>query len=97
MDAEANSGVFLRCVTSGLITAGNSMEVNIRDDHPRWPTGSINEVAQYRGRTETVGRWNTYDITAVGERIVVRLNGEQTVDARDPRFRRGNIALQRFS
>jgi hypothetical protein len=96
VDAEANSGVFLRCVTQGEITAGNSMEVNIRDNHPRWPTGSINEVAQYRGPTGTVGRWNTYDITALGERIVVRLNGQTTVDAQDPRFRRGNIALQRF-
>ena len=93
---KANSGVFLRCATEGLITAGNATEVNICDDHPRWPTGSINEVAQYPGPVATVDRWNHYRIRAVGDLFTVWLNGEPTVEARDPRFRRGTIALQRF-
>jgi hypothetical protein len=93
---KANSGVFLRCATEGLITAGNATEVNICDDHRRWPTGSINEVAQNPGPVSTVDRWNHYQITAVGDLFTVRLNGQTTVEARDPRFRRGTIALQRF-
>lgn len=93
---KANSGIFLRCATEGLITAGNATEVNICDEHPRWPTGSINEVAQNPGPVATIGRWNHYHITAVGEQFTVRLNGEPVVEARDPRFRRGTIALQRF-
>ncbi len=97
VDAAANSGVFLRCVPEGEITAGNSMEVNIRDDHPRWPTGSINEVAQNQSPVQTINEWNAFDIVASGEHILVRLNGQTTVDALDPRFRRGTIALQRFS
>jgi len=94
--AKANSGVFLRCATEGLITAGNATEVNICDDHPRWPTGSINEVAANPGPVATVDRWNQFHITAVGDLFTVRLNGETVVEARDPRFRRGGIAVQRF-
>jgi hypothetical protein len=97
IDADANSGVFLRCVPEGEITAGNSMEVNIRDNHPRWPTGSINEVAQNQSPVQTVGQWSSFDIVAEGEHVVVKLDGQTTVDAQDPRFRRGTIALQRFS
>ena len=96
VDAEANSGVFLRCPPKGDITAGNSVEVNISDDHPKWPTGSVNEVAQNKGEVSTVGRWNHYHLSVEGDHLVVRLNGEVTADGRDQRFKRGTVALQRY-
>ena len=40
------------------------------------------------------GRWNTYAITAQGSRLVVVLNGTQTVDITDDQFTSGPIALQ---
>jgi hypothetical protein len=43
---------------------------------------------------KAAGRWNTYEITAKGDRLVVVLNGVQTADARDSRFKSGPIALQ---
>jgi hypothetical protein len=95
-DDQANSGVFLRCPAQGEISATNSYEVNIYDPHPKWPTGSINEIARTKGQPKTAGKWNTYDITADGDHLVVRLNGETTVDARDGKFARGTIALQQF-
>ncbi len=94
VDGTANSGVFLRCPTAGEINAVNAYEVNIFDAHPKWPSGSINEVARTRQEVRTAGRWNTFEMTAQGNRLVVRLNGKKTVDALDARHRRGTVALQ---
>ncbi len=96
IDEKANSGVFLRCPASGAITAASSYEVNIYDPHPQWPTGSINDVAKSRVTPNTAGRWNSYDLRAEGDHLVVQLNGQTTADARDARHARGVIALQNF-
>ena len=41
------------------------------------------------------GQWNSYDITFKGDRMVVYLNGEKTVDTRNSRLdAAGPIALQ---
>jgi hypothetical protein len=97
IDDKANSGVFLRCPLQGEITATNAYEVNIYDPHPKWPTGSINEIARTTGQPKTTGQWNSFEITAEGERLVVRLNGQTTVDVRNSQHARGTIALQKFS
>ena len=94
IDDQANSGVFLRCPPTGEITPWNAYEVNIYDAHDKWPSGSINEIAAASAKQATVGRWNTYDLTAEGEHLVVKLNGQTTVDVRDQKNRRGTIALQ---
>jgi hypothetical protein len=94
IDGTANSGVFLRCPTTGEIAATNAYEVNIYDPHEKWPTGSINEVARTRETQKTAGQWNTYDLTADGDHLVVKLNGKITVDVRDGQRARGTIALQ---
>jgi len=96
IDAVANSGVFLRCPGNGTISATNAYEVNIFDPHEKWPTGSINEVAKARETQATTGRWNTYELTAEGDHLVVQLNGKTTVDVRDRRHSRGVIALQNY-
>jgi len=94
VDEVANSGVFLRCPLSGEISGTNSYEVNIYDPHEKWPTGSINEVAKCRELQKTARRWNSYDLTAEGDHLVVRLNGKTTVDAHDSKYARGVIGLQ---
>ena len=38
--------------------------------------------------------WNTYEISAEGSRLAVRLNGTLTVDTEDEKFASGPIALQ---
>ncbi|MBM3834150.1 MAG: DUF1080 domain-containing protein [Verrucomicrobia bacterium] len=94
IDDIANSGIFLRCPTSGAITATNAYEVNIYDKHATWPTGSINEVARTTINSKTAGRWNSYDVTADGDRLVLRLNDKVVLDTRDKKHARGTIALQ---
>jgi hypothetical protein len=97
IDDKANSGVFLRCPAAGEITALNAYEVNIFDPHEKWPTGSINEVAKASEGRNTAGQWNTYDLTAEGDHLVVKLNGTTTVDVRDGQHARGTIALQNLT
>ncbi|HEU4754487.1 MAG TPA: DUF1080 domain-containing protein, partial [Armatimonadota bacterium] len=69
IDDVANSGIFLRCPTSGLIDGRNAYELNIYDRHDRWPTGSINEVARTHVTPHTTGHWNTYEVEANGPRF----------------------------
>jgi hypothetical protein len=40
------------------------------------------------------GKWNTYEITAKGNRLTLVLNGTQTVDVEDSKLASGPIALQ---
>lgn len=94
IDETANSGVFIRCPAEGPISQGNSFEVNIYDPHDSWPTGSINEIAKIQTMPNTTGKWNTFEITADGDHLMVKLNGETTVDARSDRHTHGPIALQ---
>jgi hypothetical protein len=97
IDDQANSGVFLRGPAKGDITPGSAYEVNIFDTHEKWPTGSINEVAKARMNSQTTGQWNVFDLTADGDHLVVKLNGQSTVDVRDGKLARGIIAVQNFT
>lgn len=97
VDNVANSGVFLRCPTSGKIAATNSYEVNIFDPHPKWPTGSINEVARRQGEHNSTNRWNSYHLTANRNHLVVRLDGRVVLDAHDDREKTGPIGLQQLA
>ena len=40
------------------------------------------------------GRWNTYEVTAKGSRLTVKLNGVQTVDVVNGKWAEGPIGLQ---
>jgi len=88
-DEDANSGLFLRCQDRNKVTADNAYEVNIFDKRPdpSYGTGAIVNVSKISPMPKAAGRWNTYEITAKGDRLVVVLNGAQTADARDARFK----------
>lgn len=94
IDDVANSGIFLRCPTTGSITGTNAYEVNVFDRHPKWPSGSIHGVARAAGRTQTVGHWSTYDITASGRDLIVRIDGQTVLNTRDSSHARGTVGLQ---
>jgi hypothetical protein len=96
-DADANSGIFIRCADPKNVTADNSYEVNIFDKRPdpTYGTGAIVNVAKIGKMPEVAGQWNVYEITAQGPLMTVVLNGVQTVQGRDARLRSGPIALQR--
>jgi Domain of Unknown Function (DUF1080) len=97
VDADANSGVFIRCTDAGKIGAVSAYEVNIWDTRPdpSYGTGAIVNVAKVDPMPRAGGKWNVYEITAKGPSFTVTLNGQKTVDgAQDAKFTTGRIALQ---
>jgi hypothetical protein len=94
---DANSGVFIRCQDPGKITDENCYEANIFDQRPdpTYGTGAIVKVAKAPNpMPKAGGKWNTYEITAKGNRLTLVLNGEKTVDIEDSKLASGPIALQ---
>jgi Domain of Unknown Function (DUF1080) len=93
---DANSGIFMRCQELGKITDENCYEANIFDQRPdpTYGTGAIVKVAKVSPMPKAGGKWNTYEITAKGNRLVLVLNGEKTVDVEDGKLASGPIALQ---
>ena len=94
---DANSGLFLRCQDPQNPKASNCYEANIFDQRPdqTYASGSIVGVAPVpTPKPKTGNRWNTYDITVVGPRLILKLNGETTVDVEDTQFGQGPIGLQ---
>lgn len=94
---DANSGLFIRCADANKVGAATCYEVNIYDTRPdpKFRTGAIVDLAPPRNMNINTGnKWSTYDITARGPRMIIRLNGETTVDVEDKKFARGPFALQ---
>ena len=99
VDATTNSGIFIRCSDPAYIHPDTCYELNIWDEHPRQEarTGSI--VSRFMpplAQVKTVGRWNTFEVTAVGQLIEVRVNGETTAVLEDADPAPGFIALQHW-
>jgi hypothetical protein len=94
---DANSGIFIRCDDPAKVGAMTCYEVNIYDTRPdpAFRTGGIVDVAKPNDMTINTGnKWNTYEITARGPRMTIRLNGKVTADAMDNKHPRGPFALQ---
>jgi len=95
-DETANSGIFIRCIDPKKIGANTCYEVNIYDQRPdpSYGTGAIVDFAKVSPMQRAAGRWNTFEITAQGTRLIVKMNGQQTVDIHDSKFASGPITLQ---
>ena len=99
VDATTNSGVYIRCQDRSHIHPDTCFELNIWDDHPQQEarTGAIVfKVMPPLVQVSTVGKWNTYDVTAEGTNLVVRVNSAITaiMTRADPAG--GFIALQHW-
>jgi hypothetical protein len=93
---DSNSGVFMRCSNPAEITDKSCYEANIFDKRPDQTgrTGGIPNVAPPVVMIDSENQWNTYEITADGPHITIKLNGELTVDVEDDTMASGPIALQ---
>jgi hypothetical protein len=96
VDADANSGIFMRLSDPKTVNATNAYEVNIYDKRPEpsYGTGAIVDVAKVEPMPKAGGQWNVYEITAKGTQLTVTLNGVRTVDVQDSKHASGPIALQ---
>jgi len=97
VDADSNSGIFIRCTEPEKIGAETCYEVNIWDTRPdpSYGTGAIVNVAKVNPMPHAGGKWNTFEITAKGSSFTVVLNGQKTVDGvQDAKLANGKVALQ---
>jgi len=92
----ANSGVYLRCQNPSMIADTTCYEANIFDERADQTgrTGSIVHVSKPAVNLSAAGKWNTFEISARGPRLIVKMNGTETVNAEDKQFSRGPIAFQ---
>jgi hypothetical protein len=96
-EPDTNSGVFLRCTDPKTLASKFCYEVNIWDTRPeqKYGTGAIVNIAAVNPMPKAGGKWNTYDITAKGDHLVVVLNGTKTADVHDSTRSEGRIGLQK--
>jgi hypothetical protein len=97
VEADSNSGIFIRCTNPEKVGTDSAYEVNIWDARPEpsYGTGAIVNLAKVDPMPKAAGKWNVYEITAKGSTFTVVLNGQTTVDgAQDAKFASGRIALQ---
>ena len=89
--ADTNSGVFVRSPQES-----GGYEVQIWRQQPAgYNTGAIVGTAKTaREHAFKADEWNRYQITAVGDHLVVELNGETTLDIHDAKFPDGHLRLQ---
>lgn len=91
--ADGNSGLFLRSAKEGN-PHETGYELQIFDTHPKFPTGSLVNHTAAKGGKIKPGQWQSYEITADGDRFIVKLDGKQVLDARDSKSKMGYIGLQ---
>ncbi len=88
---DTNSGVFVRSPQES-----GGYEVQIWKQQPAgFNTGAIVGTGKTaRDYAFKPNQWNHFQITADGDRLIVALNGETTLDVRDARFPEGHLRLQ---
>jgi len=96
IEADTNSGIYIRCSDPAAINPDDCYEINIWDDHPNQDsrTGSIVRMAKPLAHVNTVGEWSVMEIEAVGNLIVVQVNGVETARFSNDRSLSGHVALQ---
>ncbi len=96
-----NSGIFIRFPEKSddpWFAVRNGYEVQIDDCDKKGlknQTGSLYDISPaLRVASKPAGEWNTYQITVVGQRYTILLNGEKVNEFDGDRGREGYIGLQ---
>ncbi|MFO1092820.1 MAG: DUF1080 domain-containing protein [Planctomycetaceae bacterium] len=98
MEADGNSGVFLRTLADPSDVKKDCYELNIADAHPDgFTTGAIVGHAKTAAPIKGSGGWKKLHVRVEGNRFVVTLDGEQVLDYTDETRARssGLIGLQK--
>ena len=94
-----NSGIFVRFPDAGddpWVAVNKGYEIQICDTDPaKHRTGSIYSFEDASEvPTHKVGEWNHYEITVVGQKYTVRINGKRVTTFTGDRTLEGHIGLQ---
>jgi hypothetical protein len=93
---DANSGIFLRCSNPKNPGATSCYEVNVFDTRkdPTYGTGAIVNFAEVNPMPKAGGKWNTFEISAKGRDLSVKLNGKETAKVHNGLWTEGPFTLQ---
>jgi hypothetical protein len=81
----SNSGVYFHSAYADEGWPAKGHEAQVNSTHSDWrKTGSLYSIRDVREQQSTDGEWFEYHITVVGQRVVIRVNGETTVDYTEP-------------
>ena len=91
-----NSGIFLHTPLKPKDPATDCYELNIADSDNPFPSCSLVKRSQDRLATSIASDWQTYDVTVLGDKVIVNLDGVQVLEySRTPKpLYRGHIGLQ---
>jgi hypothetical protein len=93
-----NSGIFVRFPEKSddpRYAVDNGYEIQIDDCAGKYQTGAIyDQRAPTKVASKPAGEWNKYEITIVGQRYTIVLNGEKVNEFEGQRGRTGYIGLQ---
>lgn len=94
-DPVVNSGIFIRCPRNEF-SPTSCYEINIWDNHKNqdFRTGAIVTHGMPLELVHTIGKWNTYKIKAMDNRIEVWVNDIKTADLTDSKTSNGYIGFQ---
>ncbi len=88
-----NSGIFLRTPARPTDPTKDCYELNIAPPDNPFPTGSL--VGRQKADVEPAEGWRQFEVTLMGPRVTVLLDGQQVLDYTDPQpLGRGRIGLQ---
>ena len=92
--ASTNSGIFLHTPHKPTDPATDCYELNIAPSDNPFPTCSLVKRAKAEGKFDSTD-WQSYEVTVSGDQVVVKLNGQTTLEYTDPQpLRSGYIGLQ---
>lgn len=91
---EGNSGMYFRCQNRATWPSGYEAQINNSHADPV-RTGSLyNRVKIFDRLVPKSQPWFTQEVIAVGDHIVIKVNGKVVVDTVDRDFRAGTFAFQ---
>ena len=82
INADANSGIFVRFPDKAKPSSKTGYEFNIFDARPdpSFGTGAIVDTAKAAKILKAAGKWTVMEITCKGQELSFKLDGETTVD-----------------
>ncbi len=92
---KANSGMYFRTAKGPGFPKGYEAQVNSTHTDPL-RTGTLYNFVPVKKALVKPDTWFTQEIEAVGDHIIIRVNGEKVVDFTDPKhtFKEGFFAFQ---
>ncbi|MFB3828169.1 MAG: DUF1080 domain-containing protein [Bryobacteraceae bacterium] len=90
--ADGNSGIFVRSGKERPAETG--YEVQIWQQNPKFPTGSLVNHIKAKSVKPKPGEWHTFEIQAVGDRWTISLDGRKILDGRQGKSKIGFVGLQ---